>query len=94
MIYCTRVRERDARVGPKGTVACQKILYTVRFPSVESAMKKSKASQPDLTANLRDPRESEEYMNAALEENDPELFLLALQNVAEARGGDAHSMSL
>ena len=26
-------------------------------------------------------------MNAALEEDDPELFLLALRNVAEAQGG-------
>ena len=28
-------------------------------------------------------------MNAALEEDDPELFLLALRNVAEAQGGIA-----
>lgn len=28
-------------------------------------------------------------MNAALEEDDPELFLLALRNVAEAQGGVA-----
>lgn len=57
-------------------------------------MKKSTAYQPDLIENLRDAREAEEYLNAALEENDQELFLLALQNVVEARGGDAHSMSL
>jgi len=49
-------------------------------------MKKSKAYQPDLIENLRDPREAEEYLNAALEEGDPELFLLALRNVAEAQG--------
>lgn len=52
-------------------------------------MKKSKAYQPDLIENLRDPREAEEYLNAALEEDDPELFLLALRNVAEAQGGVA-----
>jgi probable addiction module antidote protein len=52
-------------------------------------MKKSKAYQPDLIENLRDPREAEEYLNAALEEGDPELFLLALRNVAEAQGGVA-----
>jgi probable addiction module antidote protein len=52
-------------------------------------MKKSKAYQSDLIENLRDPREAEAYLNAALEENDPELFLLALRNVAEAQGGVA-----
>lgn len=52
-------------------------------------MKKNKAYQPDLIENLRDAREAGEYLNAALEENDPELFLLALRNVAEAQGGVA-----
>lgn len=33
--------------------------------------------------------EAEQYLNAALEEDDPELFLLALRNVAEAQGGIA-----
>jgi len=40
-------------------------------------MKKSKAYQPDLIETLRDAGEAEEYLNAALEEGDPELFLLA-----------------
>ena len=52
-------------------------------------MTKSKAYQADLIESLRDPREAEEYLNAALEEEDPELFLLALRNVAEAQGGVA-----
>jgi probable addiction module antidote protein len=52
-------------------------------------MRKSKAYRPDLIESLRDAREAEEYLNAALEENDPELFLLALRNVAEAQGGVA-----
>lgn len=52
-------------------------------------MKKSKAYQPDLIESLRDTREAKEYLNAALEEEDPELFLLALRNVAEAQGGVA-----
>ncbi len=52
-------------------------------------MRKSKAYQADLIENLRDAREAEEYLNAALEEDDPELFLLALRNVAEAQGGVA-----
>ena len=52
-------------------------------------MKKSKAYQPDLIESLRNPGEAEEYLNAALEEEDPELFLVALRNVAEAQGGVA-----
>lgn len=50
---------------------------------------KSKSYQIDLIEALRDPREAEEYLNAAREEKDPELFLLALRNVAEAQGGMA-----
>lgn len=46
-------------------------------------MKKSRAYQPDLSESLR-AREAEVYLNAALEEDDPELFLLALRNVAES----------
>ena len=52
-------------------------------------MKRSKAYQPELIQSLRNPREAEEYLNAALEEDDPELFLLALRNVTEAQGGVA-----
>ena len=50
-------------------------------------MKKSKAYQAELIESLRNPGEAEHYLNAALEEDDPELFLLALRNVAEAQGG-------
>lgn len=39
-----------------------------------------------LHTRLRDPEEAVAYLNAALEENDQELFLLALRDVAEARG--------
>jgi len=52
-------------------------------------MKKSRAYQPALIESLRDSGEAEAYLNAALEEDDPELFLLALRNVAEAQGGVA-----
>ena len=52
-------------------------------------MKKSKAYQPDLIESLRNAGDAEEYLNAALEEEDSELFLLALRNVAEAQGGVA-----
>ncbi|MEO8325213.1 MAG: hypothetical protein ABI618_05145 [Nitrospirota bacterium] len=52
-------------------------------------MTKSKAYQPDLIESLRDAGEAGEYLNAALEKGEPELFLLALRNVAEAQGGVA-----
>jgi probable addiction module antidote protein len=42
-----------------------------------------------IRSSLRDAGEAEEYLNAALEEGNPELFLLALRNVAEAQGGVA-----
>jgi len=43
--------------------------------------------QDSLKKALKDPKEAEAYLNASLDENDPELFLLALRNVAEAQGG-------
>ena len=52
-------------------------------------MTKSKAYHEDLIESLQNPREAEAYLNAALEEEDPELFLLALRNVTEAQGGVA-----
>ncbi|WP_447965816.1 addiction module antidote protein [Nitrospira sp. Ecomares 2.1] len=42
-----------------------------------------------MIESLKDAGEAEEYLNAALEEDDPELFLPALRNVAEAQGGVA-----
>ena len=53
----------------------------------EAATKKIKAYQTDLIESLRDARKVEEYLNAALEEDDLELFLLAVRNVAKAQGG-------
>jgi len=35
----------------------------------------------------KDPEEAVGYLNAVLEEGDPEVFLLALRDVAEAYGG-------
>jgi probable addiction module antidote protein len=51
------------------------------------AMPKSRSYQSKLIEDLRDPTEAAEYLNAALEEGDRELFLLSLRNVAEAKGG-------
>jgi probable addiction module antidote protein len=42
--------------------------------------------KPTLLEGLKDPKEAAEYLNAALEEKEPEFFLLALRNVAEAHG--------
>lgn len=49
--------------------------------------KKVTTYQEDLIASLKNPREAAAYLNAAIEEGDRALFLLALRNVAEAHGG-------
>lgn len=46
----------------------------------------SRPYQDELLKALKDPSESAEYLNAALAEGSGELFLLALRNVAKARG--------
>lgn len=51
--------------------------------------KKTTTYQEDLVEALKDPREAAAYLNAAMEEGDRALFLLALRNVAEAHGGMA-----
>lgn len=48
--------------------------------------KKSKNYQTELLKGLKDPEEAVEYLNAALEENELDVFLMALRNVAEAKG--------
>jgi probable addiction module antidote protein len=49
-------------------------------------MRKTKSYHKFLMEHLRDPREASAYLNAVLEENDPDLFLKALRKVAEATG--------
>lgn len=39
-----------------------------------------------LKEALLNPQEAAAYLDAALEENDQEIFLLALRDIAEARG--------
>jgi len=51
--------------------------------------KSKKSYQEDLIKSLKNPKEAAAYLNAAIEEGDRELFLLALRNIAEARGGIA-----
>lgn len=48
---------------------------------------KKRTYHEDLINSLKDPEEAVGYLRAALDEKDmPEVFLVALRNVAEARG--------
>ena len=50
-------------------------------------MAKKKNYRQDRMERLKDPDEAVEYLKACLDETDmPELFLVALRDVAEARG--------
>ncbi|MEK7773756.1 MAG: transcriptional regulator, partial [Deltaproteobacteria bacterium] len=49
--------------------------------------KKITSYQEDLIEALKDPREAAVYLNAAIEDGDKEVFLLAMRNVAQAHGG-------
>jgi len=46
-----------------------------------------KSYQDSLIKALKDPEAAAGYLNAALEDGDKMMFLIALRNVAEARGG-------
>ncbi len=50
-------------------------------------MAESTSYQKDLIAALKDHSEAAAYLNAAIEEGDRGVFLLALRNVVEANGG-------
>ena len=50
-------------------------------------MAKSRNYQRNLLEALKDPNEAVEYLNAALEEGEPEVFLLALRDVVDSYGG-------
>jgi probable addiction module antidote protein len=50
-------------------------------------MAKSRNYQRNLLEALKDPKEAVEYLNAALEEGEPEVFLLALRDVVDSYGG-------
>ncbi len=50
-------------------------------------MGKSRNYLSDLMESLKDPDEAAEYLNAALEDGEPEVFLLALRDVVESHGG-------
>lgn len=50
-------------------------------------MGKAKKYREHLLKSLRDPVEAAAYLDACLEDEDPQVFLLALRDVAEANGG-------
>lgn len=50
-------------------------------------MVKVKNYKEHLLEQLQDPEESAAYLNAALHDDDPHVFLLALRDIAEAQGG-------
>ncbi|HPB70576.1 MAG: putative addiction module antidote protein [Syntrophales bacterium] len=50
-------------------------------------MKRTSAYKEELLTALRDPEEAAAYLNAALEDANQEVFLLALKDVIAARGG-------
>lgn len=50
-------------------------------------MTEQTAYQRDLIESLKDPVEAAAYLNAAIEDGDRAVFLLALRNVAKACGG-------
>lgn len=57
-------------------------------------MKPSTSYLKHLLVTLRDPEEAKRVLNAALEDPDPKVFLLALKDVAAAQGGMARAAKL
>jgi len=52
----------------------------------EKMNKLTKNYKDDLIKDLRNPKEAAEYLNAALQDGNQEIFLMALRDVAAARG--------
>ena len=50
-------------------------------------MGRTKNYKEHLLESLKNPKEAAAYLDACLEDDDPHVFLLALKDVAEARGG-------
>jgi probable addiction module antidote protein len=50
-------------------------------------MNRSKSYKELLHERLKSPEEAAAYLNAALEDEDPGVFLVALRDIAEANGG-------
>jgi probable addiction module antidote protein len=52
-------------------------------------MTRTRRYEEVLDEDLQDPAEAAAYLSACLQDEDPEVFLLALRDVARARGGVA-----
>ncbi len=52
-------------------------------------MRKFRNYKEDLFKDLKDPEYAAAYLNAALEDEDPKVFLIALKDIADANGGVA-----
>ena len=50
-------------------------------------MVKVRSYKEHLLEQLQDPDEAAAYLNAALQDDDPQSFLLAMRDIAEAQGG-------
>jgi probable addiction module antidote protein len=50
-------------------------------------MGKARSYKEHLDKRLKDPEEAAAYLTAALEDEDPGIFLVALRDVARAHGG-------
>jgi probable addiction module antidote protein len=48
---------------------------------------KTESYRESLLESLKNPDEAAQYLNACLEDDDARVFLLALRDVADARGG-------
>ena len=53
-------------------------------------MSKSRSYKELLHERLKSQDEAAAYLNAALEDEDPGVFLVALRDIAEANGGMTH----
>ncbi|HSX11110.1 MAG TPA: addiction module antidote protein [Chlamydiales bacterium] len=50
-------------------------------------MAKTRSYKAHLLKQLQNPKEAAAYLNAALQDDDPHVFLLALRDIAESKGG-------
>jgi len=57
------------------------------------SVRKSKAYTDFLFERLKDPEEAAPYLNAALEDEDPGVLLIALKDIAKANVGEPTSLS-
>jgi probable addiction module antidote protein len=55
--------------------------------SMPKPVVKTESYRESLLESLKNPDEAAQYLNACLEDEDARVFLLALRDVADARGG-------